>query len=136
MLFPNKTKYRKSQKGTYPRGTAIKGNNISFGMYGIKTIECGLIKASQIESTRKALVRKTKRVGSLWIRIFPDIPVTKKPIEVRMGKGKGVVDHWLCKVKAGRILFELDGISKTQATEAFEYAKAKLPIKTKLISKQ
>ena len=136
MLIPNKTKYKKSQKGSLPTGVAIKGAIISFGKYAIKATECGILSSNQIESTRKALARCTKRLGKIWINVFPNIPVSKKPIEVRMGKGKGAVDHWICKVKSGRILFELDGISEQNAIEAFQYSKGKLPIQTSLITKQ
>jgi len=133
MLFPNKTKYKKSRKGKYPTGIALNGNIIQFGTFAIKAIEPGIITSNQLESARKAIVRKTKRLGKLWIRIFPNIPVTKKPIEIRMGKGKGAVDHWICKLNSGKIIFELGDITQIQAQEAFDYAKAKLSVKTSLI---
>jgi large subunit ribosomal protein L16 len=134
-MSPKRTKYRKSQKGKQPIGISLRCNKIDFGTYALKSIESGKITARQIEATRKAIVRKTKRTGKLWIRIFPDIPVTRKPIEVRMGKGKGMPEFWMCKIKAGRVLFELDGISHTEAEMAFSSAMSKLPVKTKFIYK-
>lgn len=134
MLAPKKMKFRKRQKGRI-RGTAQSGNSLAFGDYGLMAVEGGNITARQIEAARIAMTRKTKRGGQVWIKIFPDVPVTKKPAEVRMGKGKGAVDHYAAKVKPGRILYEIVGIDKSLAISALELAAAKLPIKTKLIVK-
>jgi len=135
MFIPKKTKYRKAQKGFEPRGISIRCNQLNFGTYGIKIIESGKITSRQIEAARRAITRKTKRIGKLWIRVFPDIPVSRKPTEVRMGKGKGAPEYWISKVKAGRVLFELDGVSSIQANEAFSYACSKLPLLTRIIKK-
>jgi large subunit ribosomal protein L16 len=134
MLAPKKMKYRKQHKGRI-RGVAQCGNHLAFGDYGLMAAEGGSITARQIEAARIALTRETKRGGQVWIKIFPDVPVTKKPAEVRMGKGKGAVDHYAAKVQAGRILYEIVGIDKNVAISALELAAAKLPIKTKLIIK-
>ena len=129
MLQPKRTKYRKQQKGRN-RGIAWKGSDISFGSYGLKSLELGRLTSRQIESARIAMTRHMKREGVVWIRIFPDKPVTKKPQEVRMGKGKGAHDHWVALVQPGRIMFELDGVSPTVAREALALAAQKLPVKT------
>lgn len=132
MLQPKRTKYRKQQKGRN-RGIAGRGSDISFGSFGLKALENGRITSRQIESARIAMTRHMKREGAVWIRIFPDKPVTKKPQEVRMGKGKGAHDHWVALVQAGRIMFELDGVTSQVAKEALELAAQKLPIKTKTV---
>lgn len=129
MLQPKRTKYRKQQKGRN-RGIAWKGSDISFGTYGLKSLELGRITSRQIESARIAMTRHMKREGVVWIRIFPDKPVTKKPQEVRMGKGKGAHDHWVALVQPGRIMFELDGVTPAIAREAMALAAQKLPVKT------
>ena len=129
MLQPKRTKYRKQQKGRN-RGIAYKGSEISFGSYGLKSLELGRLTSRQIESARIAMTRHMKREGVVWIRIFPDKPVTKKPQEVRMGKGKGAHDHWVALVQPGRIMFELDGVSPAVAREALALAAQKLPVKT------
>ena len=129
MLQPKRTKYRKQQKGRN-RGIAWKGSDISFGSYGLKSLELGRLTSRQIESARIAMTRHMKREGVVWIRIFPDKPVTKKPQEVRMGKGKGAHDHWVALVQPGRIMFELDGVSPAVAREALALAAQKLPVKT------
>jgi large subunit ribosomal protein L16 len=129
MLQPKRTKYRKQQKGRN-RGIAWKGSDISFGSFALKSLELGRLTSRQIESARVAMTRHMKREGVVWIRIFPDKPVTKKPQEVRMGKGKGAHDHWVALVQPGRIMFELDGVSPTVAREALALAAQKLPVKT------
>jgi large subunit ribosomal protein L16 len=134
MLQPKKTKYRKQHKGRI-HGVAKGGSALNFGQYGLKALEPERVTSRQIEASRRAISRHVKRVGRLWIRIFPDVPVTSKPAEVRMGKGKGSVDRWVCRVKPGRVLFEIDGVPEQVAREAFERAAAKLPIKTKFISR-
>ncbi len=134
MLTPKRTKYRKAHKGRI-HGLAKGGSDLNFGSYGLKAIEPERITARQIEASRRAITRHVKRTGRLWIRIFPDTPVTAKPAEVRMGKGKGSVEYWACKVKPGRILFEIDGVSQELARAAFERAAAKLPVKTKFVSR-
>ena len=134
MLQPKKTKFRKMQKGKM-KGNAQRGNRLSFGSYGIKALEECWMTARQIEAARIAVTRHMKRQGQVWIRIFPDKPVTKKPAEVRMGKGKGTPEFWVCRVKPGRILFEVDGVDETVAREALYKASAKLPIKTKFIKR-
>ena len=132
MLQPKRTKYRKQKKGRN-RGIAYKGSDISFGSFGLKALENGRITSRQIESARIAMTRHMKREGAVWIRIFPDKPVTKKPQEVRMGKGKGAHDHWVALVQPGRIMFELDGVSPQVAHEALALAAQKLPIKTRTV---
>ena len=132
MLQPKRTKYRKQHKGRI-HGEAKGGFELAFGTYGLKATEPERITARQIEAARRALTRHMKRQGSVWIRIFPDTPVTSKPTEVRMGKGKGSVDFWAAKVKPGRIMFEIDGVSETIAREALRLAAMKLPIKTRTI---
>ena len=129
MLQPKRTKYRKQQKGRN-RGIAWKGSDISFGSYALKSLELGRLTSRQIESARIAMTRHMKREGVVWIRVFPDKPVTKKPQEVRMGKGKGAHDHWVALVQPGRIMFELDGVTPAVAREALALAAQKLPVKT------
>lgn len=132
MLMPKRVKYRKTQRGRM-RGKAQRGSAISFGDFGLKALEPGWITARQIEAARVALTREMKRDGKIWIRIFPDKPVTKKPAETRMGKGKGMPEFWVAVVKPGRIMFEISGISSTLAEEALRLAAHKLPIKTKFV---
>jgi len=134
MLQPKRTKYRKQQKGKN-RGLAQRGSKVSFGQYGLKATTRGRINARQIESARRAIVRYVKRGGKLWIRIFPDVPVTKKPIEVRMGKGKGGVEFWVCKIQPGRMLYEIEGVDEEIAREAFRLAASKLPVQTQFVSR-
>ncbi|MBN67384.1 MAG: 50S ribosomal protein L16 [Rickettsiales bacterium] len=134
MLSPKKTKFRKQHKGRI-HGNAKGGSTLNFGQYGLKALEPERITSRQIEASRRAITRSVRRVGRLWIRIFPDVPVTAKPAEVRMGKGKGSVDRWVARVKPGRILFEMDGVTEEQARKAFELAAAKLPIKTKFVAR-
>ncbi len=132
MLFPKKTKYRKAFKGRI-HGNAKCGYTIAFGSFGLKAMEPERITARQIEAARKAINRYLRRAGRLWIRVFPDVPVSRKPAEVRMGSGKGSVEFYICRVQPGRILFELAGVSSEQAQEAFRLASGKLPIKTKFV---
>ena len=134
MLMPRKTKYRKSQKGRNA-GVAARGTEISFGQFGLKALENERITSRQIESARRAMTRYIKRGGKIWIRIFPHTPVTRKPAEVRMGSGKGALDHYVAKVQAGKILFEMDGVTEEVAKEAMRLAAYKLPIKTKFMVK-
>lgn len=134
MMQPKKTKFRKAHKGRI-HGNAKGGFDLNFGEYGLKALEPERVTARQIEAARRAISRHVKRVGRLWIRIFPDVPVTRKPAEVRMGSGKGSVEFWVCRVKPGRVMFEIDGVSEAIAREAFERAAAKLPIKTKFIAR-
>ncbi len=134
MLSPKKTKFRKAHKGRI-HGNAKGGFTLNFGEYGLKALEPERVTARQIEAARRAISRYVKRTGRLWIRIFPDVPVTRKPAEVRMGSGKGSVEFWVCRVKPGRIMFEIDGVSEDIAREAMERAAAKLPIKTKFIAR-
>lgn len=134
MQQPKRTKYRKVFKGKI-HGDAKGGTTLAFGEYGIKTMEPGRLTARQIEATRRAVTRHMKRVGKLWIRVFPDTPVTKKPAEVRMGSGKGGVEYWAAKIKPGRMLFELDGVPEEVAREAFELGAAKLPFKVKFVKR-
>lgn len=134
MLQPKKSKYRKMQKNPQT-GNATRGTNIDFGRYAIKALEPAWITSRQIEAARRAMTRYIKRGGKIWIRIFPDKPITKKPNEVRMGSGKGNIDHYAAVVKPGRILFEMDGVTPEVAKEALRLAKHKLPIKTKIIMK-
>ena len=135
MLSPKRTKYRKAHKGRI-HGLAKGGTKLNFGAHGLKAMEPMRVTARQIEAARRALTRHMKRAGRVWIRIFPDVPVSKKPVEVRMGKGKGAPEYWAARVAPGRIMFEVDGVSATVAKEAFELASAKLPIKTKFITRQ
>ena len=132
MLQPKRTKYRKAQKGRN-RGLAYKGGTISFGSFGLKAMDAGRLTSRQIEAARIALTRYMKREGKVWIRIFPDKPITAKPLEVRMGKGKGALDHYVAVIKPGRILFELDGVPYEVAKEALRLAAQKLPILTKTV---
>jgi large subunit ribosomal protein L16 len=134
MLSPRKVKHRKQHKGRM-RGEAQRGSEISFGEYALKAIGCGRMTAQQIEAARIAINRKVKRGGKLWIRIFPDKPITKKPAETRMGKGKGAPDHWVATIKPGRILYELKGIPEELALEALRLASFKLPFPTTVVSK-
>ncbi|NRA43429.1 MAG: 50S ribosomal protein L16 [Oligoflexales bacterium] len=134
MLAPKKMKFRKQQKRRI-RGQAQSGNHLAFGDFGLMSLEGGRITARQIEAARIAMTRKTKRGGQVWIKIFPDTPVSKKPAEVRMGKGKGSVDHYAAKVRPGRVLYEIGGIEKELAVEALQLAAAKLPVKTRLLVK-
>ena len=134
MLFPQKTKYRKQFKGRIHGNT--KGNyELNFGSYGLKAMQPERITSRQIESARKAITRHLKRAGRLWIRIFPDVPVSKKPAEVRMGKGKGNNEYWACRVNPGRIMFEIDGVSIDEAKKAMLLAAAKLPVKCKFVER-
>jgi large subunit ribosomal protein L16 len=134
MMQPKKTKFRKAHKGRI-HGNAKGGFALNFGEYGLKALEPERVTARQIEAARRAISRHVKRVGRLWIRIFPDVPVTRKSAEVRMGSGKGSVEFWVCRVKPGRILFEIDGVPEAIAREAMSLAAAKLPIKTKFIAR-
>jgi large subunit ribosomal protein L16 len=134
MLQPKKTKWRKAHKGRI-HGDAKGGTQLNFGSYGLKALEPERVTARQIEAARRALTRQMKRQGRVWIRIFPDVPVSKKPAEVRMGSGKGSPEFWVCRVKPGRIMFELDGVSGEIAREALALAAAKLPIRTKVVAR-
>ena len=135
MLAPRKIKYRKIQKGRR-RGMASTGDYVAFGTYGLKAMEVGWITSRQIESARITISRRVRKVGRMWIRIFPDKPITKKPAETRMGKGKGAPEYWVAVVKPGRILFEIDGLNQDEADEAFRLCSYKLPIKTKAVSRR
>ncbi len=135
MLSPKRTKFRKAFKGRI-HGQAKGGSDLNFGSYGLKTTEPERITARQIEAARRAMTRHMKRQGRVWIRIFPDLPVTKKPTEVRMGKGKGSVEFWAAKVKPGRIMFEIDGVSDAVAREALRLAAMKLPVKTRIVQRE
>ncbi len=134
MLQPKRTKFRKQFKGRI-KGNAKGGSSLTFGSFGLKALEPERVTSRQIEATRRAITRQMKRVGKVWIRVFPDVPVSAKPIEVRMGKGKGSPDYWAAKVKPGRILFEIDGVSEEVAREALALGAAKLPIKTKIVKR-
>lgn len=135
MLFPKRTKYRKQQRGRM-RGKATKGNNLNFGEYGLITLEPHWITARQIEASRRAMTRYVRRGGKIWIRIFPDKPITMRPAETRMGSGKGTPEYWVAVVKPGRVLFEMGGVSKEVALEALRLASHKLPVKTKIVSRE
>jgi len=135
MLQPKRTKFRKQHKGKI-KGLAKGGSDLNFGTYGLKALEPERVTARQIEAARRAMTRHMKRQGRVWIRIFPDVPVTAKPIEVRMGKGKGSVDRWVCKVKPGRVMFEIDGVAEDVAQEALRLAAMKLPIKTRVVVRE
>jgi large subunit ribosomal protein L16 len=135
MLMPKRTKYRKQQRGRR-RGKATRCNSVDFGDFGLQALEAAWITARQIEAARVAISRSMKRSGKMWIRIFPDKPVSKKPAETRMGKGKGAPEFWVCVVKPGRVLFELEGVTGAQAKQALKLAAAKLPIKTKMITRE
>lgn len=134
MLQPKRTKYRKQFKGRV-HGNAKGGTTLNFGNYGMKAVTPGRITARQIEAARRAITRHMKRAGKVWIRVFPDVPVTGKPAEVRMGKGKGSPEYWMCRIKPGRIMFELDGVDEDVAREAFALASAKLPVQTRFIQR-
>lgn len=135
MLQPKRTKFRKAHKGRI-HGKAKGGSSLNFGAYGLKATQPGRITSRQIEAARRAMTRHMKRAGRVWIRIFPDVPVSKKPTEVRMGKGKGAPEYWICKVKPGRIMFEIDGVTPTVAREAFDRAAAKLPVGTRVVMRE
>jgi large subunit ribosomal protein L16 len=134
MLQPTRTKFRKAHKGRI-HGKAKGGTELNFGAYGLKATEAARVTARQIEAARRAITRHIKRTGRVWIRIFPDVPVSKKPTEVRMGKGKGSPEFWMCRVKPGRIMFELDGVPGELAREAFERGAAKLPMGTRIVAR-
>ena len=135
MLEPKKIKYRRHHRGNR-RGMATRGSHVAFGSYGLKAMEAGWITARQIEASRIVISRIVRKVGKMWIRIFPDKPITAKPAETRMGKGKGALEYWVANVKPGRILFEIDGVNRTMAEEAFRNASHKLPIKTKIVERR
>lgn len=135
MLSPKKTKFRKAHKGRI-HGNAKGGTVLNFGSFGMKALQPNRITARQIEAARRAITRHIKRQGRVWIRVFPDVPVSKKPTEVRMGKGKGTPEFWACRIKPGRVMFALDGVPENLAREAFDLASAKLPLKTKFISRR
>jgi len=134
MLMPKRTKFRKVQKGRN-RGLAQVGNKVSFGDYGLKAMERGRMTSRQIEAGRRVMTRHVKRGAKIWIRVFPDKPITNKPLEVRMGKGKGSVEYWVCQIQPGRVLYEIQGVPETLAREAFELAAAKLPFKTQVVTR-
>ena len=135
MLQPKRTKYRKQMKGKN-RGLASQGNKVSFGEYGLKATDRGRITARQIEAARKAMTRHIRRGGKIWIRIFPDKPITKKPLEVRQGKGKGNVEYWVAQIQPGRILYEMSGVDENLAKQALKLAAAKLPVNTKFVTRK
>jgi large subunit ribosomal protein L16 len=134
MLQPKRTKFRKQQKGRN-RGVALRGSSVSFGEFGLKAIARGRITARQIEAGRRAMTRRVKRGGKIWIRVFPDKPITQKPLEVRQGKGKGSVEYWVCQIKPGRVLYEMEGVNESEAREAFRLAAAKLPFATTFVKR-
>jgi large subunit ribosomal protein L16 len=134
MLQPKRTKFRKMQKGRN-RGLALRGSKVSFGEFGLKATGRCRLTARQIESARRTISRQVKRNGKLWIRVFPDKPITQKPLEVRQGKGKGNVEYWVCQIQPGRMLFEIEGVSEELAREAFMLATAKLPVPTMFVSR-
>jgi large subunit ribosomal protein L16 len=134
MLSPKKVKYRKQQRGRM-KGQALRGGQLNYGEFGLQAVECGYISSKQIEAARIAMTRHVKRGGKMWIRIFPDKPITKKPAEVRMGKGKGPPEAWVAVVKPGRILYEMEGVDRELAREAFRLAAHKLPVKTKIVER-
>jgi len=135
MLSPKKVKFRKQQKGRM-RGKALRGSTLNFGKFGLQTLECGAVSAKQIEAARIAMTRRAKRGGKIWIRIFPDKPVTKKPAETRMGSGKGAPEGWAAIVRPGRILYEMEGVTREVAKEALRLAAHKLPIRTRFIERE
>ncbi|MDR2268872.1 MAG: 50S ribosomal protein L16 [Rickettsiales bacterium] len=135
MLMPKKTKFKKQHKGRI-HGLAKGGSELAFGSYGLKALTPERVTSRQIEAARRAITRHMRRLGRLWIRIFPDVPVTTKPLGVRMGKGKGAVEYWICRVKPGRIMFEMDGVKPKIAIEALTLASAKLPLKTKIVERK
>jgi large subunit ribosomal protein L16 len=134
MLQPKRTKFRKQQKGRN-RGLAERGSKVSFGEYGLKAVGRGRITARQIEAARRAMTRHIKRGGKIWIRVFPDKPISKKPLEVRQGKGKGNVEYWIAQIQPGRMLYEMEGVTEEIAREAFRLAAAKLPVQTTFVSR-
>ncbi len=134
MLQPKRTKFRKQQKGRN-RGLAHRGNEVSFGEFGLKAVGRGRITARQIEAARRTITRRVKRGGKLYIRVFPDKPITKKPLEVRMGKGKGNVEYWVAQIQPGRMLYEIEGVPEELAREAFKLASAKLPVETTFVKR-
>jgi large subunit ribosomal protein L16 len=134
MLQPKRTKYRKQQKGRN-HGLAERGNSVAFGQFGLKATTRGPITARQIEAARRAITRYVKRGGKIWIRVFPDVPITAKPLEVRQGSGKGNVDHWAARIQPGRVLYEIEGVSEEVAREAFRLAAAKLPLQTTFVQR-
>ena len=134
MLQPKRTKFRKQQKGRN-RGLALRGSKVSFGEFGLKAIGRGRMTARQIEAARRAMTRHVKRGGKIWIRVFPDKPITKKPLEVRQGKGKGNVEYWVAQVQPGRMLYEMEGVTESDAREAFALASAKLPFATAFVKR-
>ncbi len=135
MLQPKRTKFRKQMKGKN-RGLPQRGNTVAFGVFGLKAIGRGRLTARQIEAARRAMTRHVKRGGKIWIRVFPDKPITKKPLEVRQGKGKGNVEYWVAQIQPGRVLYEMEGVAEDVAREAFRLAAAKLPIATTFVSRQ
>jgi len=135
MLSPKRTKFRKQHKGRV-HGLAKGGTELNFGAYGLKAMSPGRMTARQIEAARRAITRHLKRAGRVWIRVFPDVPVSTKPTEVRMGKGKGSPEYWMCRIKPGRVLFEVDGVPAALARTAFERGAAKLPVKTRVIARE
>ena len=135
MLQPKRTTFRKQHKGRN-RGLAIRGSSVSFGEYGLKATGRGRMTARQIEAGRRAMTRHIKRGGKIWIRVFPDKPITKKPLEVRQGKGKGNVEYWVCQIQPGRVLYEMEGVTEEVAREAFRLAAAKLPFQTEFVTRQ
>jgi len=134
MLQPKRTKFRKQQKGRN-RGLANVGSKVSFGQYGLKAVSRGRLTSRQIEAARRTITRHVRRGGQLWIRVFPDKPISKKPLEVRMGKGKGAVEYWVAQIQPGRVLYEIEGISEELAREAFKLAAAKLPVQTTFVKR-
>ena len=134
MLQPKRTKFRKMHIGRN-RGLAIAGSKVSFGTYGLKSVGRGRMTARQIEAARRAMTRHVKRQGKIWIRVFPDKPITEKPLEVRQGKGKGNVEYWVCQIQPGRVLYEMEGVPESLAREAFALAAAKLPFKTTFVTR-
>ncbi|MGE3319545.1 MAG: 50S ribosomal protein L16 [Candidatus Berkiella sp.] len=134
MLQPKRTKYRKQHKGSN-RGLALRGNKVSFGDFGLQAVDRGRITARQIEAARRAMSRYVKRGGKIWIRIFPDKPITQKPLEVRMGSGKGNVEYWVAQIQPGKMLYEIQGVTREVAEEAFKLASAKLPVKTEFVER-
>ncbi|MBC79291.1 MAG: 50S ribosomal protein L16 [Gammaproteobacteria bacterium] len=135
MLQPKRTKYRKQQKGRN-RGLAHRGGTVSFGEYGLKAVGRGRLTARQIEAGRRAMSRRVKRGGQIWIRVFPDKPITQKPLEVRQGKGKGNVEYWVAQIKPGKVLYEMEGVTEETARDAFRLAAAKLPFQTAFVKRQ
>ncbi|NVK10526.1 MAG: 50S ribosomal protein L16 [Gammaproteobacteria bacterium] len=135
MLQPKRTKFRKMMKGRN-RGLALRGSKVSFGEFGLKSTGRGRITARQIEAARRAMTRRIKRGGKIWIRVFPDKPITNKPLEVRMGKGKGSVEYWVAQIQPGKVLYEIEGVDEELAREAFRLAAAKLPVSTTFVKRQ